>query len=752
MRASSQKIYFCPRFHVNFYHSYRGDTPDERGFGKDIRIIRSILDDLDTLEAEGIEVKCAWDFDNAFTLGSILPEYAPDIIERVHLRAETGKDEIELMSWNNGLLTAHTSEELGLALSWAISAPDGSGAQQKFGNFVPIARPQECMFTSSQIDVYRSVGIEAISLYYSAIPFNGFGSFFPRQPAEKRYNPLTLRNPRTGATMRLLPAVNQGDVAEYFLSAARMLKAVRREQLRAEGEPDMLVVLDMDADDTFWAGFVPGFSRRFLPSFGGLHSLIKSVASLPFVVFERPWEYLKTHPDVAEISVDQDVADGAFDGYSSWAEKFENYEIWTIIAKAREQWEAAKDIVSPILAKGGSATGSGPAVAASAPDMRDMMSWAVKLAPKPRDLAFAAMRERLMALSTTHFGMAAPVMNVVRLEKARRIAIRALELSTAFLEEAVREYGDGGKARETDGTGGAAMPGMAAVDESAAPHGGRGLDLEVTQSGGFSLSRGSYSVAISAPWADYDRKIRESSEVEVTVSGQKHRARGKILLSPETSVVEWGREASVLGSNFARFDIHLRYPATEHRGYDRAKSERLARTWDARWRQLAPFEIVAFDGVTRSTTLHVWKEDFDGNVTNYALDYCQYGGNSVLADINNHVTPTWIALSDSRRGILVAQASPSFRNFAFCPLRQEIRGEVQRVSMYPFGTLWGPQYRYPARVTGLGRLAAILTADHLFPSAPSWEGKTVNAALIIALYDGDVPPESLIREVRQCSK
>ncbi|NLH89059.1 MAG: hypothetical protein GX469_01875, partial [Treponema sp.] len=71
---------------MNFYHSYRGDTPDERGFGKDVRVIRSILDSLDELSKDGIEVKCAWDFDNAFTLGHILPSFAPDIIERIKMR------------------------------------------------------------------------------------------------------------------------------------------------------------------------------------------------------------------------------------------------------------------------------------------------------------------------------------------------------------------------------------------------------------------------------------------------------------------------------------------------------------------------------------------------------------------------------------------------------------------------------------------------------------------------------------------
>jgi hypothetical protein len=101
MYKENAKIYFCPRFHVNFYHSYRSDMPDEYGFGKDIRIIRSILDDLDMLESENIQVRCAWDFDNAFTLGELLPRYAPDIIERVKKRVVAGIDEIELMSWNN---------------------------------------------------------------------------------------------------------------------------------------------------------------------------------------------------------------------------------------------------------------------------------------------------------------------------------------------------------------------------------------------------------------------------------------------------------------------------------------------------------------------------------------------------------------------------------------------------------------------------------------------------------------------------
>ena len=40
------KVYVALGFHINFYHSWRGDTPDEAGFGTDIRVIRKVLEIL----------------------------------------------------------------------------------------------------------------------------------------------------------------------------------------------------------------------------------------------------------------------------------------------------------------------------------------------------------------------------------------------------------------------------------------------------------------------------------------------------------------------------------------------------------------------------------------------------------------------------------------------------------------------------------------------------------------------------------
>ena len=69
--VSNPKIYLAFRFHVNFYHSYRGDTPDELGFGKDIRIIRKIIQVLDRFNAQGVPVRGTWDIENYFSLEKI---------------------------------------------------------------------------------------------------------------------------------------------------------------------------------------------------------------------------------------------------------------------------------------------------------------------------------------------------------------------------------------------------------------------------------------------------------------------------------------------------------------------------------------------------------------------------------------------------------------------------------------------------------------------------------------------------------
>ena len=214
---SDPLIYLSFRFHGNFYHSYRGDTPDELGFGKDMRIIRHIIQSLDDLNQRGIPIKGTWDFENYFSLETIMPEHCPDIIAGLQRRVQEHGDEMHLMSYNNGLVSAHTAEEFREAIVRGISNLQGSGLRDLFGaGFFPMVRPQEMLFTPIHLKLYKALGIEAISLYYSAIPFNGFSNFVPLLSPAKRYNPLTLTYPGIDETMTLLPCYNHGDLIDHL--------------------------------------------------------------------------------------------------------------------------------------------------------------------------------------------------------------------------------------------------------------------------------------------------------------------------------------------------------------------------------------------------------------------------------------------------------------------------------------------------------------------------------------------------------
>src|SRR5512136_212453 len=182
-------VHLAFRFHVNFVHSYRGDTVDELGFGKDIRIIRGIVRTLDEANARGIPVRGTWDIENHYSLVTVMPAHCPDLVEAIRRRVRENGDEVEVMSWNNGLVSAHTAAEFDAAISRAISHTDGAGLRDLFCDAAPVVRPQEMMYTPAHLALYPRHGIGAISLYYSALPFNAISTFVPPLPIEQRHNP-----------------------------------------------------------------------------------------------------------------------------------------------------------------------------------------------------------------------------------------------------------------------------------------------------------------------------------------------------------------------------------------------------------------------------------------------------------------------------------------------------------------------------------------------------------------------------------
>ena len=382
------KIYVAFRFHGNFYHSYRGDTPDEMGFGKDIRIIRKIIGILDAFNKSGVPVCGTWDMENYFSLEMIMPRHCPDIIESIRQRVNDGYDEIELMSYNNGLLSASNATEFEAATERSITNSAGSGVKDLFGAYAPVVRPQEMMYTPSFIKMYRHYGVEAMSLYYSAIPFTCFSSFVPLLSVAERFNPIIMTYPGYDGNLVVIPAHNHGDIVDN-LSMRKWLKRLRRQQMDMDKPCDLLFLIDFDADDEFWLGLDIPVARRIFSIFRGLEGFVNSIKDLPFVSFTTPYRYLKDHPPVGTITLGQDTADGSFDGYASWAEKWSNHQLWTGIERSRIL-EMQSHGLSRLLSE--------------------------SVSQNVRDLMAESFENRLKALSTTHFGMASPIMNRARLE------------------------------------------------------------------------------------------------------------------------------------------------------------------------------------------------------------------------------------------------------------------------------------------------------------------------------------------------
>ncbi len=400
--GSPRKVYVILGFHQNFYHSWRGDTPDEAGFGTDIRIVRYILDTLDEANAAGLDARGYWDTDNLFTFETILPEFAPDIIEGIRRRVERGLDEIVLAPYNNGLFGAMTEEEVRSSLRWAISNPWGSGAKDLFGTYTPLLRPNEAMTTTGLAPILQDEGIEGLVLAYSGWPFNGFSTFVPTLPPEQRYNPTALRLGEGAPEIVLFHAVSIGDVLNQ-ISLERWMLDLRRLQVSGAVDRDLVVHINFDADVETWLPqeLPPGLG--WFPNAGGLPEYIAAVNAYDWAEFTTPGRYLESHRPVGQVEIHRDTADGAFDGHYSWAEKLPSHALWTALEGSRLATRRAEAL----------AVGAPFAMRREAHDAL----W------RGRDSSFF---QRLRGLSTTHFGMSTPLLNEERQAVADRVVAGAL--------------------------------------------------------------------------------------------------------------------------------------------------------------------------------------------------------------------------------------------------------------------------------------------------------------------------------------
>ena len=758
-------------------------------------MIRHLSHTLDQLNAAGIPVRGTWDFENCFSLEQIMPAHCPDLVTALQRRVREGHDEMQLMAYNNGLIDGHTAREFEAAVSRGVTNASGSGLRDLFGaGFRNMVRPQEMLYTPIHLKLYRACGIDSISLYYSALPFNGFSNFVPPLPLAQRYNPLTLTYPGIDETMTLMPCYNTGDLADH-LTLRRWIKQMRRQQLTLEEPVDLLLLIDMDADDEFWIGFdVPLLKGRFSTA-SGLRGLVENVADLDYLVFTTPGEYLDDHAPVGSICIGQDTADGSFDGHSSWAEKWSNHRLWTGLERAR------------IL------------------DLQTRRLLTSSMPPAVKALLDESFEARLKLLSTTHFGMAAPVMNLTREGIGRDLVRRAVDTAAeAFCRAAKKPVGAAfslldyvrGESTEQISYRARASKGLVRLPLSeTAPEGfsirdrtGRAIPSAILETGPWREvvfvesfepgERKDYTIDVGGPppaplsaVVVGERSLQnELLKIAFDARGQlaglqtegKEFSLGRLVHSGITyagkpyEVAEWSTGASVAlgvvgvkqmhgsivvkGSHTASFerDIMLAaglpylyittrviYPRTPDRGYDRGKAARLQQAWDNDWQEVWPCEIrPALSGGLRHP-LRVWKHNYCDHVSSYDLDYARFSKNDELDSANNHITHGWVAVSDGERGLLVATSADVSAGMAYCPLRTRREDRALRVRLNPFGTYWGKQYRYATADTGLGKLLATTfsASDHIKSYAPSYNGRMQELSLLIAPYCGDEPPDSV---------
>jgi hypothetical protein len=792
-KESKHKVYVSLGFHANFYHSYRIDTNDEAGFGKDIRIVRKIIEVLDEKNKKGIPVKGVWDFENLFTLEEILPKYAPDIIQNIKRRVKEHGDEIILMSYNNGLVSAMTRDEFVYSIQNAITNAKKSGVKDIFGMYSPYVRPQEMMVSAGNFNLYKELRIKGAVLYYSSIPFDAFRVFIDELSLEEAHNPLIYNNTITNGRMLIIPAYNHADLIEN-VSIYNWVQMLRHEQLRGNIKNDVLICINSDADDSYWYGYNLPSYLKWVSNTGGLSQLIDDIASLDYVEFTTLHDYVQHHKPVKEISFGQDTADGSFNGYVSWAEKKYCSDYWTAVEKDRMTHTFVKKLYEYIKK------------------------------PLPEKIKVAlgeSFQKRMRLLSTTNFGMATPFLAKNRehvvdelIQQMQSITDPIVRDSKAYAQkfcsqdkkvQDFRNYeyvnsllvlsqnsdnfvltisGDLPQGYDYflkynntllpvfvfshNGTSrifvkeGILSNGVYHIVRK--PHRETQYTTKATKqllknsTITITFKHGVNSVAAHGkdvldeysllPWIQYNGKNYRPEKIEVTVlrNGDDGVAAvkmsGTVALPQNMTPGQFEYIIALVDDIDMIFvDGTITYPDTQRTKIFKPGLPQLARIYDPAWQQVAPCPLYSAMRATKEQSFTVLKRNYLGVESQYTIDYFKHSRKNLdLANVNNHITAEYVAITNGKECIAVAKDNATLSNFAFCPLQVKhnfFSGFA--ISLNPFGTFFGRQYYQPTWGKGRGFEAAILNGDQYHSGACTYSGTTQHFALAIVHSTNPMP-------------
>lgn len=759
-KNSDLKVHIGFGFHVNCYHSYRGDTPDEFGFGGDIRIMRNTIKVLDKWNEKGIGVKGTWDFENAYSLEKILPEYAPDIIENVRRRQVNNGDENILMGYNNGAMSAMNEAEFKASVNMAVTNEYHSGLKDVFGDCEMIIRPQEVMFTPIQAKLYKEVGVKAVCLYYSCTPFDAFRTLIPQLDDEVAFNPVTYKYNEDEIT--IIPTYCQSDIMDAG-TLRWLVTDLHQKQLSNDINHDVFIFINMDADSFLWEELpVPAFLKKY-PNVGGLNGLIEEIADLDYIVFDTPGNYLKHHNPLKTITFTHDCADGNFSGYASWAEKPFNRQIWTRIERAR----AVSDVLGSV----------------------DQDSF----------------DSRIRLLSTTHFGLASPVLNITR-EKT------ALSLSQDMLDKAYMNINASEKvimksqnkqrlfkaqlALKAGYCFDVASLNVAAENlrhYTALPlsyYDDKSLksiylvclfdeeinecilDIDVRKIENKDINENSKlgelitnTLSVKANektsfpslfyhnelianidgYITYDKRKYSFSKpsiekIKMNKDGEGISFKGEIHLPNEINAGYYQYDFFTLkGIDTVFVNTDIKYPYTKETDEISSQASNLGRYTDHKWIEVVPFEI----SLDLTKDAKVIKRNFFDDISEFKLSsfWESFTQNSNIDSFNNQLTGGILAACDDFKGVALSHDRCVLGSMAHSPMRLRSLKDRVILSMNPFGTYYGKQHYYPSR--GNGCLVDVYNASmpQAQTLAPAYNGMHEQSIQAISYINGNLTEE-----------
>jgi len=425
LNIDEKQIYLILSPHINYYHSYRGDSRGITGFGRDIKLMAAILDKLDEIEDLGLsfgDMKITWDYADTFWSIQLQKEFQQNVLDRVIERCKQGKDEVLIGSWGNVAQPILDTEEFLQQHNWFLENSMGIGVNQLFpGRVAPYARTQEAMFTQGMIELYNQIGVEGFLLYYSVYPFDvGRAFLYPRLNANQRYGPVKFKSSVSDTSMLMLPMYGFGDIIDYY-SIKRWLKLIREMQKTGEITSNALLILNFDMDYDDWIGHkLPKFIQ-WLPKSRGLNEFAEAVDELEYVEFANLLDLIPKLQVHGETTLYPDAADGNWNGFYNWAQKYDNTKFWTIGQRAR--WYKC---ISDTLIENNI--------------VNNKENEINKLIRDKDDNFDSYIKNKSLFASTTNFGMSVPFQHPHRTKTAITYTLKAHQTSEKALKLTLKEF------------------------------------------------------------------------------------------------------------------------------------------------------------------------------------------------------------------------------------------------------------------------------------------------------------------------